>query len=441
MFMRGSTIINFFDKNNISRTIRFFLYVLVFFQPFNHFNSFREVSFYALLLLFLIKISRRELKTDFLKDAVVIAIVSILGWSLLVSIAGPFPAESLTAIRKNLLKHAVVVLITISEFKNFRDMKNLLTIVVFSFTAVTIASLVENAVRDWPTLVSLAPSISWRTVSHYYFANYADNATFYLPFIAVWLVSAKEVSWKKWTGIFTLILGGYLVYIYNGRTQLLAVIISIMVIFLLTKHYRVVFAFVIAGVLFVSLVCTTNNEGLLRYKTLFNTETYTSDTGLTNRLGLWQVVIEFIEDRPLTGYGYGWKKLAWLVQEKNSEEYWKEKLPSAYTYYIEDAKLMYGRVNPHNLVLQIVFEIGLVGLAIFIIMWGAVLRNIFKTLKVKDESEGHYFMLGCIGVIISYAMVNVTTGMWQESYGMMIFLFIAVIIVVSRDLSSKKSLL
>jgi len=30
-------------------------------------------------------------------------------------------------------------------------------------------------------------------------------------------------------------------------------------------------------------------------------------------------------------------------------------------------------------------------------------------------------------------MVNVTNGFWQENYGMMIFLFIAVIYVVSRN--------
>jgi hypothetical protein len=38
--------------------------------------------------------------------------------------------------------------------------------------------------------------------------------------------------------------------------------------------------------------------------------------------------------------------------------------------------------------------------------------------------------MGSMGVIISYALVNVTNAFWQESYGMMIFLFMASILVI-----------
>ncbi len=424
---------NILDKHTMSKTIRYLLYVLIFFQPFNHFNSFREISFYGLLLLFLIRIIRHEIKIDMLKDPSVIAMILIIGWSLIVSVAGPFPMESLNAVRKNLLKHVVIFLIIISEFKDYRDLKPILFTVVFSFSVVTFASVIENAVNDWDTFLSMAPSVSWRSTSNYFFANYSDNATFYLPFIAGWLVSAKEVSWGKWVGILTLIFGAYLVYIYNARTQLLAVVVAIFISFLLTKRYKVVAVFALAGMLCLSLIFTTKNEEISRYKTLLNPETYTTDEGLTNRLGLWQVVIEFIEERPISGYGYGWKKLAWLVQEKDSDEYWKGKLPSAYDYYVADAKLMYGKVNPHNLALQIAFEIGLVGLAVFVWLWITILAKHLRTVRKGSESEGRLFMLASTGVVLAYFMVNITNGFWQENYGMMMFLFMALIFVIHRE--------
>jgi len=421
--------------------MRGLVYLLIFLQPFNHFNSFREISFYGILLLFVIKLSTGGLRNIEFKDKTIIAILLILGWSLLVSIAGPFPTESLDAIRKNLLKEVVIFLVIVSEFKTLRELKPLLWVAVSSFAAVTFASIIENAIKDWHGFSTLTPSVSWRSTSTYFFANYADNSTFYLPLIAGWLASIKDVSWKKWIGTITLILGSVLVYIYNARTQLLTVAFAVFIIILLTKKYKLVLAFLIAVALSVSIIATSKDDGFSRYKTLLSTETYTTDKGLTNRLGLWQVVVEFIKERPLNGYGYGWKKLAWLVQEKNSDEFWEARPRSAYNYYVQDAQLIYGRVNPHNLALQIAFEIGLVGLAFFTAMWVTVLAKVYRAVKITNESEGRYFMLSSIGVIVSYVMVNVTNGFWQENYGMMIFLFMAVIFVVSRELRSQKSVL
>jgi O-antigen ligase len=195
---------------------------------------------------------------------------------------------------------------------------------------------------------------------------------------------------------------------------------------------------VIAAALSISIVATSKFNGLSRYKTLLSTDTYTTDQGLTNRLGLWQVVIEFIKERPINGYGYGWKKLAWLVQEKNTDEFWKARPSSAYNYYVEDAQLMYGRINPHNLVLQIAFEIGIAGLVIYIWLWVTVIEKMYKIIRAGLDPDSHRFVLGSIGVIISYAMVNITNAYWQESYGMMIFLFMALILVIHREHHKKE---
>ncbi len=424
----------FIRNLTITTVIRQLLYVLIFFQPFNHFNSFREISFYVLVMLFLIKLFRGEVKQIAFKDKTVIAILIILAWSLIVSITGPYPLESLDAIRQNLLKEIVIFLIVISEFKSLRAMKPLLWTVVSSFAAVTVASIFENAIKDWDTFCKFTPALSWRGTSTFFFANYADNATFYLPFIAGWLISIKEDSWKKWTGGVTLAIGVYLVYIYNARTHLITIPFAIFIILLLTKRYKLIMVSLLAGVLCLSLVLSSNNNELSRYKSMFNPKTYdTENMGLNSRPGLWQVVIYFIKERPLNGYGYGWKKMAWLVQEKHSDEFWKEYPAMAYDYYVNDAQLMYGRVNPHNLVLQLAIEIGIIGLAIFIWLWATVLAKILSIIRANKESEIRGFMLSSIGLLISYAMVNITNGYWQENYGLMMFLFMAIIFVMHRE--------
>jgi len=99
---------------------------------------------------------------------------------------------------------------------------------------------------------------------------------------------------------------------------------------------------------------------------------------------------------------------------------------------------MYGRVSPHNLVLQIAFEIGIAGLAIYIWLWVTVIGKMYKMIRARLDPDSHNFILGSIGVIISYTMVNVTNAYWQESYGMMIFLFMALILVIHREYHEKE---
>ena len=422
-------------KNNLttSKVLRGLLYVLIFFQPFNHFNAFREISFYGLLILFLIKLFKGEIKTIGFKDKTIIALSLLTGWSLLVSIFGPYPINSLNAISKNLLQEILIFLVIITEFNNIRELKKLFWIVVVSFTVATFTSIIENAIVDWNSFRRMTPSTSWRAISTIFFRGYANNATFYLPFITVWLVAINEAAWKKWLGIITLPTGFFLVYIYDARSPFLTIPIAIFFILLIAKRYKIAIVFIIAAVLSITIMYSTKPDTFSRYVTLSNPKTYTTDQGLSNRLGLWQVVLHFIKERPLTGYGYGWKKLAWVVKENSSEEFWKEKLPSAYNYYVQDAHLSYGRVSPHNLALQISFEIGIIGLAIFIWLWITIILKIFKAFKFHKGTETRNFLLCCIGVIISYAMINITNGFWQENYGNIIFLFLASIIVVYRE--------
>ncbi len=425
---------NFSHSLTTSKVLRVLLYVLIFFQPFNRFNSFREISFYGLLILFVIKLAKGEIKNIVFKDKTIIALSLLAGWSLLVSIFGPYPIDSLNAIRKNLLKEILIFLVIITEFKSIRELKTLFWIVVASFTVVTFASIVENAVVDWDNFRKIAPSTSWRANSKMFFARYANKATFYLPFIVGWLISIKEPTWKKWIGVITLFAGLILVYIYNARTPFLAIPIAIGIILVLSKKYKLIITSVIVAIsiLCITVMLPSKTDRFSRYKSLSNPKTYITDSGLTNRLGIWLVALDIIKERPLVGYGYGWKKMAWVVKDSSLVESWKGKYPSAYVYYVEDAHLSYGKVNPHNLAIQIGFEIGVVGLAIFIWLWSTVILKLSKALNSKEGSETRSFMLCSIGVIVSYAMINITTGFWQEDYGNMIFLFIASVFVIYR---------
>lgn len=426
---------NWIDNFTSSRTLRFLLYVLIFFQPFNHFNSFREISFYSLLMLLVIKLVKRELKIEF-NDKTIIALSLLAVWSFLVSISGPYPLESLNAIRKNLMKEVVIFIVITSEFRNFRDIKPLLWIVVSSFAVVTFTSIIENSVKDWDTFYSLRPSMSWREISDYFFAGYASKATFYIPFISAWLFSANDERWKRRLGVITLCLGFILIYIYNSRTAFISVPLAVLISLFFAKRYKLM-ACLLAVLLFISLIITVDSDRFSKYRTLSDADTYVSDSGLSGRKGLWLVTLNLIKKRPLSGYGYGWKKMAWVVKDSELIEPLKEKYPGAYDYFMRQAHMSYGKINPHNLFLQIAFEIGVAGLALFMLLWFTIAHKLITAIRTSQGSEANNFLKCSIGLIVSYVIINLTNGFWQESYGNMIFLFMAIVVVLHREQINK----
>lgn len=419
---------NIISNLNTSKFLRFFLYILIFFQPFNRFNSFREIAFYGLLLLFILKIFKdRAIHIDF-RDKTIVALSLLAGWAVLVSILGPYPLDSLNALRKNLFVQALIFIVIITEFKDTQKLRKLFQIVVASFSVVTVASIIEVIQSDWTNL---------NRTHEMFIAGYANNATFYLPFIAVWLIALREKAWTKWIGIITLLTGLIIVFLYNSRTALIAIPTGIFIILFLSKKYKLFIVSLILFMLSMSVIFSSQSDVFSKYRSLSEIETYTR---LHSRTHVWQGALHIIRERPFTGYGYGWKKMAWVARDLNLEEYWKEQYPHVYAYYVNEAHLSYGRVNPHNLILQIVFEIGLIGFGIFLWFWATIISKILRAAFSRQRSQIEDFMKYSIGILISYILINITNGFWQEAYGNMIFLFAGIVFVLFRQYENETNI-
>jgi len=404
--------------------------MLIFFQPFNRFNSFREIALYGLLIAFILKIFRdKTLSIDF-RDKTIVALSCLVVWSVLVSLLGPYPADSLNAIRKNLLVQILIFLIIITEFKDIQKLKKLFQIVVASFSVVTIASIIEVIQANW------IASHQLNRTHKMFIAGYANNATFYLPFIAAWFVSLSKTKWEKWTGIATLILGFVVIFIYNSRTALIAIPAGILIILFLSKKYKLLIVSLIVFILCIAVIFSSKSDTLSKYRTLSAPETYTK---MHSRIFVWRGALHIIEKRPFLGYGYGWKKMAWAAIDVNLAEYWKQYHPDTYSYYVvENVNSGYGRVSPHNLMLQVTFEIGLIGLIILMWVWITIISKIYLTYNAKKRNEFQDFIVYSNGIIISYALINITNGFWQETYGNMLFFFFATLFVLYKNSINKK---
>ncbi|MDP2279176.1 MAG: O-antigen ligase family protein [Nitrospirota bacterium] len=369
------------------------------------------------------------------RDKTIVALSLLASWAVLVSILGPYSLDSLNAIRKNLLPQVLIFLVIIMEFKKLEELKTLFLIVVISFLIVTFASIFENisSLINFNLDINLLQS---KRTHKMFIAGYASNATFYLPFITAWLTSLKKVPWEKWLGLITILLGLLTVFAYNVRAAILIIPLTILLILFLSKKYKLlVTAVIIFAFFYASIVFPVKSDTLSqsKYQSLSDLETFSKN----ERWLLWEGTIHIIKERPITGYGYGWKKMALVAKDSKFQDYWKQHHPYIYSYYVKEASSSYGRVNPHNLILQIIFEIGLIGLILFLWLWTTVILKILKTVSVKGQSDGKTFALCSLGVIVSYALINIPNGYWQEAYGNMIFMFIASIFVIHKQYAQR----
>ena len=212
----------------------------------------------------------------------------------------------------------------------------------------------------------------------------------------------------------------------NHRAQTAAIVVSCGVLTLGARRFRLLAAGA-ASVLVIGLVILqAKPDALMRYKTLLTPSTYTSNeyTAWNNRLAIWSGTFDMIKERPVLGYGYGWKKIDYAAKDMGFLEKWKEAKPETYGYF---SKGNYGSSNPHNLFLQIVFEVGVIGLVAFLAFWLSLI------VKAVRAGQPKLLKLALLAVLVSYGLVNIANGLWSEAYGNLMLSFAAISVVLSRE--------
>lgn len=412
----------------LAQAMRFLLMALVFLQPINHVNTLRLLSLYLLLGLFCIRLIRKGqgFFGEFSEPAT-LALLALAGWALIASAIGPYPVESLNAARKSLMPQILLFLVVISEFRSPDQIKKLFMVIVFSFMTTT-------ALSAWEILRIGLGTFNAGMISHDMFmGGYASNAGFYFPFTLLWLltIARNERSLIKTISIITLICSYFIVLLYNSRTALIAISLSALLIPLLAGRRRPIL--IIASVLLlITAVALFSGAELAHYRSLENPETYLTNDGLSNRFSVWSGAWDIVRERLITGYGYGWKKLAWVVNSNDWLVRWKNDSDSnILAYYAPQGVAEYGRVNPHNLLLQILFEIGLIGLILYAAFWLILLKSVFA--KVSDKAHApDLFVKGSLGIMLSYFLLNVTNGYWEGTAANMIIVFLACTLTLIR---------
>lgn len=384
---------------------------LLFIQPFEKFVAVKYLLMVGLLVVAVPLARRADIRQRLRARSGVLGLaLAIVVWCIAVSAASPYPADSLHALPRDLLLQAELLLVGCLLVRDAAQARTALWVIMAGFAAVSALSAFEVAsyLKDHALSEGQIPR------SHKSFwGGYANMASFCLPLVIAFAVSTAATMRQRLLLGLLLIAGIVLTGLYGSRSPLLVVAISVLVLFGLLRAWKALAAVFLVIALGAGWVAAQGNLGYLeKYRSLAQKDTYVTNQGLSLRLDVWSGVIELIEARPLLGYGYGWKKLAWAINDGGYAERWKASDPGKAAYFLGEAEQAgYGKVNPHNYFLQVAFEIGIPGLLLVLAFWLAVFWLGLKGL-VRGTLENQRLRAVILTTLLAYLLGNVANGFW-----------------------------
>jgi O-antigen ligase len=382
---------------------------LAFLQPFNQFGALRWIALAVLSITLAILVSRNIRKSRAYYPAAWTNRIGLilLGWIVVTSLFGPYPQESLVAMRKDLIAQVMIFAAGLLLVQSSRDawrfvMASLMGFGLMSLlsTSDAIASISSRGLGD-------------RSYSHdSWWGGYGGKGGYFLPLLLGWLIFHAKRSWALVGGTIFLFLTLALVALYGSRSPLIvATIGGIALIFFRFGSRSAVIGATFALLLLGALMSSPFGN-IFRYNSLIVPNTYITNEGLSSRPKIWDGMLEIIQVRPMSGYGYGWKKLAWVINDRGFAERWRNGSDPADYFLAGKSQASYGRVNPHNYYLQVLFEIGAVGLTLVLIFWTFVFREGLFLLRKSTPKTSQTFAVTTLAVLIAYFVANLTNGYW-----------------------------
>lgn len=384
---------------------------LLFIQPFEKFVAVKYLLMVGLLIVAMPLAMRADIRQRlFSRNRVLGLALAIVVWCIAVSAASPYAADSLHALSRDLLLQGELLLVGCLLVRNASQARAALWVIIAGFAAVSMLSGIE--VASYLREHSLSEGQIPRSHKSFW-GGYATMASFCLPLIIAFAVSTATSLWQRLLLGALVVLGVVLTGLYGSRSPLLVVAIAVIVLFGLLRAWKALAAVFLVIALGAGWVASQSNLGYLeKYRSLAQTDTYVTNQGLSLRLDVWSGVIELIEARPMLGYGYGWKKLAWAINDGGYAERWKANDPGKTAYFLgEEEAASYGKVNPHNYFLQVAFEIGLPGLLLVMAFWLAVFWQGLKGM-VRGPVENQRLRVVILTSLLAYLLCNVANGFW-----------------------------
>ncbi|MCP4567738.1 MAG: hypothetical protein GY841_09175 [FCB group bacterium] len=209
--------------------------------------------------------------------------------------------------------------------------------------------------------------------SNYFFANASELGLGLCLAIPLCYYLFKGARNRLLKALFFVIIVMFLVSIIFSGSRGAFVALVATIIFLLYREKKLLIGLVVMAILSAPILYAVSDQYVDRIKSIGE---YDSDESVGIRFRLWSAAIDMVADHPLFGVGTG-------------------NFPVAYgsTYRAKGSANLYW--SPHNVFIQIVTELGLVGITIYLLFIAAIFWINMKSrrlLRNIDDARSVYYM-------------------------------------------------
>lgn len=411
------------------------LYTLVSVVP--HTIALRYTLALIMLLVLIYQVFRGDLISP-IRNVVTRWVFALCAIASLSAFLSPYFQESIHILRKETLLFVLPYILLTCQKLNSNQIRLLIRYCVIAillgYSSRLGLAIYDGISNNWQFSV-----YNGMDVVPKYLDYFASDIVYYLPFL----------------------LGALFYWPGSKATRIaLGLVVILTLMFALFSGVRTTFVFMILSVfafIFIRfwskkiIICTTiglallmssligrevSNTSIKRYSSIFSIETYSkfgADGSVSERKAITKAVLEISSERPLFGFGPGWKKLPTVAEDLGYMERWKKSDDIVDQWAFKYFSYGRGRVNPHNFYTTVFFEVGLLGLASYLGLFFAIAWSAVKLFKRNAELQ---FIRGVGLTNLIYVATYLGSGFLSGPWLPVSFLACAVISALGEHLNS-----
>lgn len=369
-----------------------------------------------MVILLLAQLLRRELTVPSL-SWINVSLYAIVAWSALSTALSPMPVDALSNFRKEtlpfLLAYALIVCQKPAAISHNRITRIAVGSLILGFTGKEVLAVYAGIQNGF--VFSIYEAVNNTLPKFLDF--FATDTLFYLPILLAVCLFWPIERWQRWFVSAVTVVAISIIVMSGVRATFLAAL-PLVICFALIRYWQRKWLLTITLALIVGAAALAKNHisnlTIQRYYTIFSSQTYQfgNDGSVTERKAILKAVWDLSRDRLWLGYGPGWKKLPEIAERSGYMQRWATSNDTidrwAHRYFLFGT----GRVNPHNIYAQTLFEIGIPGLLAYLSLLLAVLvsgiRGCFKSVNVLDKSMA----FAAVAFVCIYGVFGMAGGVW-----------------------------
>ena len=345
---------NFFQILNLSVPI--LMGIFLFFNPFSHTTSIKEICFYLSAFIVLILLFFK--KTEFyFKSPLTLPFILFVIWAFIGLFFAVHKENSIHDFYAHLLKYLAIYYILINFFNSRKRFILLSWIIIISATVFSIGGMIYFYLilgNSFPT----ARIVFQETPS-----GIIGFVTIFAILLSLHFISKRVDLYQKLVLMLSLAATVVITFLTLSRGSLLALVLSLLLLFV--KNKKAVIIFSVFMVIALSVVPLKNS---------LTFDTMQKKLRNSARINIWRTHLEIIKDHPIFGMGFGMDEMSC------DQDFWNKysaRVPPKYRLPAFD---------PHNILVSTALRLGFVGLALFFYIIFAFARMSWITIRHgKDD--------------------------------------------------------